>query len=61
MTDEEFDTLFMKMSDHDILEFLAKNVKTISTRSGFDYHIDNRVDIVAVVEQEMYQQLTGRE
>jgi hypothetical protein len=61
MTDEEFDSMFMKLSNHDMLEFLAKNVRTIIVRNGTAYDVQNRVDLICVVEQEMYQQLTGRE
>jgi hypothetical protein len=61
MTDQEFDFLFSQKNDCDMMQFLGANTSSITLRNGKEYHIDCYADILAVVEQEMYERLTGRE
>lgn len=62
MTDEEFDKYFAAVDNAEfILDKLAKMTNTIILNNGTSYHIDNISDVRAVVEQELYQQMTGRE
>lgn len=61
MTDEEFDEHFDALTSDQILEWLGKHIKYVTTRAGVPYYIENLSDLKAVVEQEMYERLTGRE
>jgi hypothetical protein len=61
MTDQEFDLFFSQKNDCDIMQFLGANTNSVTLRNGKEYHIDCYDDLVAVVEQEMYERLTGRE
>lgn len=61
MTDEEFDLVFKQYTDTEILIYLGRYSRTVITNNGNRYHIENLEDLRAVVEQERYQSLTGRE
>lgn len=62
ITDEEFDLFFKNLTGNDILEHLGKMVGSIKIRgSGAAYTCYNVDDVKAVVEQELYQKMTGRE
>lgn len=64
MTDNEFDTMFAKMTatDTDILKLLVKYVSSVQARRNDAGYVINSVDdLKAVIEQQMYEQLTGRE
>lgn len=61
MTDEEFDEHFAALTHTQILEWLGKHVKYVTVKRGENYYIENVDDLKAVVEQEMYESLTGRE
>ena len=64
-TDEEFDQLFKRLDDRILFKFLAQYTCSINThRNGVGYSInpdDSLNDFRAVVEQELYERLTGRE
>lgn len=61
MTDAEFNEHWNSLGMSDHLLFLGDNINTIIMKNGCSYHIQNVNDIFAVVEQELYQKLTGRE
>jgi hypothetical protein len=61
MTDNEFDEAFIGLNDYDILQWLGKNIKDLELHNGAGYFINNLEDLKAVVYQEEYQRLTGRE
>ena len=64
-TDEEFDRLFKRLDDRILFKFLAHYTRSIQThRHGVGYAInpnDSLNDFRAVVQQELYERLTGRE
>ncbi len=61
MTDKEFDAWFATQTSTHILEYLGKHIRSIRFRNGIEYEISNLSDIHAAVEQELYEQMTGRE
>jgi hypothetical protein len=61
MTDEEFDQYFSNLTLQDKYDWLGKHVRTIMVHRGVHYHIDNVSDIDSVIEQELYEHLTGRQ
>ena len=61
-TDEQFYTHFEALTSRELFDWLCKNTKSIELgveRQG--YTIDGREDLIAAIEQQMYQELTGRE
>lgn len=65
ITDKQFDQLFKRLDDRILFKFLTHYTRSINThRNGVGYSInpdDSLNDFRAVVEQELYERLTGRE
>ena len=64
LTDEQFDKLFARFNDRLIFKLLSKYTMSIQTTSGHNYAIgttDPVGHMRAVLEQELYERLTGRE
>jgi hypothetical protein len=61
MTDKEFDEFFDSLSAEDLLNQLGKRLRRVTVRNGTGYIIDDVSDLKAVVEQELYEEMTGRE
>lgn len=61
MTDSEFDNFFKSLTDAQILKHLEDMIRGVTTENGERYSICAIGDLRAVVEQELYQKMTGRE
>lgn len=61
VTDAEFDTHFAQYDALAILTQLGKMTRSVQLHNGTGYAISDTSDLIAVVEQELYQQMTGRE
>lgn len=61
MTDPEFDVYFSGFDDKEILCKLGKYVSSVQLKNGNSYTINCTDDLWAVVEQELYEMMTGRE
>lgn len=61
MTDRQFDNYFSGLSPGDLLEYLGKIVRGVKLSNGEVYRVDNYDDLIALIEQEIYQEMTGRE
>ena len=60
MTDKEFNTYFCSLSDSAVLRKLENIVTAVRTNNDYTYLITNNTDLRGVVEQHLYQELTGR-
>lgn len=60
LSDQQFDRLFDKLNDQMILNQLGKYVRSVDTTNGNGYAITCTDDLRAVVEQELYERLTGK-
>jgi nitrogen fixation/metabolism regulation signal transduction histidine kinase len=54
-------SFFDSLSAEDLLNQLGKRLRRVTVRNGTGYIIDNVSDLKAVVEQELYEEMTGRE
>ena len=61
LTDKEFDEFFASITAEQMLGFMGKMFMTVQVRRGERYHIDDLSDLQAVVEQLLYERMTGRE
>jgi hypothetical protein len=61
MTDKEFDEMFDILTDAEIIRLLARHIASLNCRNGLGYIISNESDLRAMVEQQEYERLTGRE
>lgn len=60
MTDKEFNTYFKSLSDSAILRKLENILTRVDTTDNYTYLITCNTDLRGVVEQHLYQELTGR-
>lgn len=60
MTDKEFNIYFRSLSDSAVLRKLENIVTAVRTNNDYTYLITNNTDLRGVVEQHLYQELTGR-
>jgi hypothetical protein len=60
MTDKEFNAYFKSLSDSAILRKLENILTRVDTTEDYTYLITNNTDLRGVVEQHLYQELTGR-
>jgi hypothetical protein len=60
MTDKEFNTYFKALSDSAILRKLENILTCVKTTEDYTYLITCNTDLRGVVEQHLYQELTGR-
>jgi len=66
MTDQQFKEFYKKLDYEDKFKLLGHSVMSVTIKkfdnSGTDsYSINNIEDFDAVIEQELYENLTGRE
>ncbi len=61
MTDEMYEKLFESLDDSDLLRYIGDKINTVKMDNGEWYHIRNLDDFKAMIDQEMYQELTGRD
>jgi len=61
MTDQEFDEFFAKLSLEDLFYKLGTMVSSVQLKNGRSYAISRGDDLKAVVDQELYEIMTGRE
>lgn len=61
MTDKEFDQYFKALTDTEILRKLEQILHRVELRSGHSYLLKYTYDLRDMVEQELYEELTGRE
>jgi hypothetical protein len=55
-----FNSMFNSMSSDIKLEWLGENLKSATVRNGQSYKINSKDDLNAMIEQEMYETLTGK-
>lgn len=60
MNDKNFDIWFNNMTDFDFIQWLESNLKDVILKNGQSYRIENCEDLKAVIEQELYEEKTGR-
>lgn len=68
MTDEDFDIYFNNLDNGELLQYLMDNCLNITMKSknnaysinGFSKEYGDH-DLIAVIRQEMYEEITGRE
>lgn len=60
MTDRKFDLMFKAMTAEQKLKWLGENLRSVQVKNGQGYVIDSEGDLLAAVEQELYEKLTGR-
>lgn len=62
MTDKSFDKWFKTLTLEDKWKWLEQNVTSLVVKRGRQsYGINNPADLNAVIEQELYEEKTGRE
>lgn len=61
MTDPEFDEYFLNLGYRDLFFKLGTMVSSVQLKNGQSYAISSPSDLRAVVEQELYEMMTGRE
>lgn len=63
LTIKEFNELWetKKNNIEELVEFLSKRLEAVVMDNGNSYSIQNKEDLVAVFEAELYHDLTGRE
>ena len=61
MTDKEFQDYFDSLTDSELLYYLSNIVDTVILRNGNSYHTSNEDGLKFMIEQELYQDKTGRE
>lgn len=61
MTDKEFQLKFDVMTFDQKFKWLGEKTRSITMKKGQSYNIQSIEDLIAVIEQEMYEELTGRQ
>lgn len=61
LTDAEFEIVFATFSDGDMFRFLAEHLTEVRTDRNNLYGTRGEGDLKAVVQQELYERLTGRQ
>ncbi len=61
MTDEQFDAYFKSLSVDEKYQWLRENIRTVIVQNGECYGLNDTADLDKMIEQEMYQNMTGRE
>lgn len=61
MTNKQFDKYWKTQTADSILNLLGKKLASVSFKNDQSYAIENREDLVLALQQELYEELTGRE
>lgn len=60
LVEAKFDSIFNSMSSDIKLDWLGENLKSAVVKNGQSYKINSKDDLNAMIEQELYEKLTGR-
>jgi hypothetical protein len=61
LSDPQFDLLFSRLDDRVLFSQLAKRMRSVTMDGGASYSVDGIEDLRAVMEQHLYEHLTGKE